>query len=79
MADAKTAEGDLSPIALPADALPTLVSDFGLLMGLLTQSDGTTYFDLSWFQTALNHIEAIPRPACRTDQAATRPVGHARC
>jgi hypothetical protein len=60
MADAKTAEGDLSPIALPADALPTLVSDFGLLMGLLTQSDGTTYFDLSWFQTALNHVEAIP-------------------
>ena len=47
-------------IEIPAGTIPPLVSDIGLLVGLLNQGNPGFLFELSWFQQALTNIEAIP-------------------
>lgn len=52
-----------SVVEIQFESLPPLVRDLGLLTGLLTPSspgNDSLLFDLTWFQHALENIEAIP-------------------
>jgi hypothetical protein len=52
----------MSTISIPSGALDQKLVDFGLLVGLLNQPDGTE-FNLDWFENPLPYLKQIPGDA----------------
>jgi hypothetical protein len=50
----------MTEVRLPSGKVPKLVQDLGLVSGLLEQRDDDLFFELSWFQSAIAQIKAIP-------------------
>jgi hypothetical protein len=50
----------MSEVKVPSDKIPKVVQDLGFVTGLLVQRNQDLFFDLAWFERALDEIKAVP-------------------